>query len=312
MNDEAGFIQAMQEHPDDATLRLVFADWLEEHSDPRCELVRLLYTLTQTVEIPDRSKLEDRLRCLLESGVQSVGPFWTNSIGMKFGWIPAGMFLMGSSTEEEGRYLELQHKVTLTKGFYLAIHPVTQEQWFGVMGNNPSHFRGEANLPVEQISWRDCKDFFRKLSEREGLAYRLPTEAEWEYACRAGTTTPFYFGDAISTDQANFNGNHPYRDSKKGLNRGRTTPVGSFPPNGWGLHDMHGNVWEWCADWGIEKYQSDDVVDPQGPKKGDSRVVRGGSFVDQASLLRSARRHDLKPAFRALQVGFRPVRTFSP
>src|SRR5262249_48891765 len=222
----------------DANLRLVFADWLEERGDQRGELIRLLHTLTQSIEVPDRKKLEERLWTLLASGAQPVGPFWANSIGMKFAWIRPGIFLMGSPKCEEWRPGdETLHQVTLTKGFYLAIHPVTQASWQEVMGNNPSHFQG-ADLPVEQVSWSDCQDFLRRLSERDGHAYRLPTEAEWEYSCRAGSTTPFYFGETITTDQANYWGTYPYGSGKKGEHRAKTTPVGSFPPNAFGLYDM--------------------------------------------------------------------------
>jgi uncharacterized protein (TIGR02996 family) len=196
MNDEAAFTRAMQDNPADTTLRLIFADWLEEQGDSRGELIRLLHTLTQAVDVPDRNKLEDRMRSLVASGVKPVGPCWTNSIGMKFDWVPAGTFLMGSPTTEEGRNEdETLHTVTLTQGFYLAVHPVTQACWRKVMGNNPSLEEGD-NLPVDSVSWDDCQDFLRALTERDGHAYRLPSEAEWEHACRAGTTTPFFFGVA--------------------------------------------------------------------------------------------------------------------
>src|ERR1035441_3406412 len=170
---------------------------------------------------------------------------FTNSLGMKFVWIAPGNFMMGSPKEEKLRNdNETQHKVSLTKGFYRGVHLVTQEQWKEVMGNNPSFFKGEKNLPVETVSWDDCQDFIKKLREKDKKIYRLPTEAEWEYSCRAGTKTPFHFGETISTDQANYNGNHIYGNGKKGVYRQKTTPVGSFPANAWGLHDMHGNVWE--------------------------------------------------------------------
>ena len=176
---------------------------------------------------------------------------------------------MGSPKEEKERKDdEIQHKVTLTKGFYMGVYTVTQEQWQEVMGNNPSHFKGEKNLPVEHVSWDDCQEFIKKLREKDKKPYRLPTEAEWEYACRAGTTTPFHFGETISTDQANYNGNFTYGNGKKGVYREKTTPVGSFPANAWGLHDMHGNVWQWCQDW-YGDYPQKDVVDPQGPEKGE-------------------------------------------
>jgi formylglycine-generating enzyme required for sulfatase activity len=143
------------------------------------------------------------------------------------------------------------------------------------------------------------------LSKKEGQAYRLPTEAEWEYACRAGTTTPFYFGETISTDQANYNGNFPYGKGK-GVDRGKTTPVGSFPANVWGLYDMHGNVWEWCSDW-YGEYPTGEVVDPQGPLAGGERVMRGGSFLYQAAAVRSAVRNRIVPSFLLLDVGLRPA-----
>src|ERR1700677_3230103 len=168
---------------------------------------------------------------------------FTNSIGMKFVWIPPGTFTMGSPSKEEKRGEdETQHKVRLTKGFYIGIHTVTQEQWQQVMGNNPSHFKGEKNLPVEKVSWDDCQEFIKKLREKDKKLYRLPTEAEWEYASRAGTKTPFHFGETISTDQANYNGNFTYGDGKKGAFRKKTTPVGSFPANDFGLFDMHAVV----------------------------------------------------------------------
>src|ERR1019366_4663490 len=135
----------------------------------------------------------------------------TNGIGMKFVWIPPGNFLMGSPKEEKQRNGdETQHKVTLTKGFYMGVSTVTQEQWQEVMGNNPSKFKGEKNLPVETVSWNDCQEFIKKLREKDTQPYRLPTEAEWEYARRAGTTTPFSFGETISTDQAYYNGKFAY------------------------------------------------------------------------------------------------------
>ena len=201
-------------------------------------------------------------------GKDQPQPF-TNSIGMKFVWIPPGTFLMGSPKEEREREdNETQHKVTLTKGFYMGIHLVTQEQWQAVTGNNPSEFKGEKNLPVDTVSWEDCQEFIKKLREKDKKLYRLPTEAEWEYACRAGTKTPFHFGETISTDQANYNGDYVYGNGKKGKYREKTTPVGSFPANAWGLHDMHGNVWEWCEDW-YGEYSQKDVVDPQGRFHGD-------------------------------------------
>jgi len=223
---------------------------------------------------------------------------FTNSIGMKFVWIPPGNFLMGSPKEERLRSdNETQHKVTLTKGFYMGVYTVTQEQWQAVMGKNPSFFKGEKNLPVDSVSWDDCQEFIKKLREKDKdkKAYRLPTEAEWEYACRAGTTTPFHFGETISTDQANCNGENPYGNGKKGVYRKKTTPVGSFPANAWGLHDMHGNLWQWCQDWYAAEYPKNDVTDPQGPENGELRVLRGGSWYLHPESCRSARRVRSEP-----------------
>jgi sulfatase modifying factor 1 len=315
MQDEAAFLQAMQKHPKDTALRLVFADWLEERGDKRGELIRLLHTLTQSVKVRGRKKLEDRLRSLLASGVQPVGPFWTNSIGMKFAWVPAGTFIMGTPEREisiakrrKGEGLdEFQHPVTLTKGFYLAVYPVTQASWRRIMGKIPGYQAHGNDLPVVDVTWRDCQRFLRTLGERDGQMYRLPTEAEWEYACRAGTMTPFSFGNTISTDQANFDGNYPYRKGKKGINRKKPTPVGSFPSNGWGLYDMHGNVSEWCADrWDIF-ILNEAVVDPKGPKHGQYRVLRGGWYGLSADDLRSGARGWYRPAVSFGSSGFRPV-----
>jgi sulfatase modifying factor 1 len=172
------------------------------------------------------------------------------------------------------------------------------------MGNNPSTFKGEKNLPVETVSWRDCQEFIKKLRKKDKKPYRLPTEAEWEYACRAGTTTPFHFGDTISTDQANYNGNYIYGNGKKGVYRKRTNPVGSFPANAWGLQDMHGNVWEWCQDW-FGDYPQNDVVDPQGADVGQHRVLRGGSWSSSPGNCRSAFRDGVEPGFRSGYCGLR-------
>lgn len=221
-----------------------------------------------------------------------------NGIGMDFVWISPGTFMMGSPEKEVGRGpSEAQHKVTLTKGFYLGVNEVSQEQWQAVMGNNPSKIKGKS-LPVDNVSWNDCQDFLNKLGRKEGHAYRLPSEAEWEYACRAGTETAFSFGEKISRDYVAFNNS-----------LGRPTPVGGFPPNAWGLYDMHGNLWEWCADR-LGVYPQFELVDPQGPDSAESRVLRGGSFDGQAFNLRSAVRLHIEPTRRSSNFGFRAARTF--
>ena len=229
---------------------------------------------------------------------------FTNGIGMKFVWIPPGTFMMGSPKEEKERQPdEIQHKVTLTRGFYMGVYTVTQEQWQEIMGKNPSSFKGEKNLPVETVSWGECQEFIKKLREKDKKPYRLPTEAEWEFACRARTKTPFYFGETISTDQANYNG-EVYGNGKKGVRRGKTTPVDTFPANAWGLHDMHGNLSQWCQDR-LGDYPQKDVVDPQGPEKGETRVLRGGSWGFNPENCRSAYRNWNVPGTRYNGIGFR-------
>ncbi len=229
-------------------------------------------------------------------------------VEMKFAWCPPGTFLMGSPSSEEQRggydgADETQHRVTLSRGYWLGIHPVTQPQWQAVMGSNPSKFKGDT-LPVETVSWDDCQEFVKKLGQKTGKRFRLPTEAEWEYACRAGTATPFHFGETISTDQANYNGNYTYGKGKKGVYREKTTPVGSFPANAWGLYDMHGNVWEWCRDW-YGARPSDDIKDQQGENSGTARVLRGGSWYHPPRLCRSAFRLGRVPGIRGDIYGCR-------
>jgi serine/threonine-protein kinase len=174
-------------------------------------------------------------------------PALTNSIGMEMVYVPAGSFIMGSENGDSDE--KPMHRVTISSGFYMGRYEVTQAQWQAVMGTNPSDFKGCDNCPVEQVSWDDAQEFIRQMNARgDGYTYRLPTEAEWEYACRAGTTTAFAYGDLLSSEQANFDGKHPYGGASKGVYRQKTTLVGSFQPNAFGLYDMHGNVWEWCQD----------------------------------------------------------------
>jgi formylglycine-generating enzyme required for sulfatase activity len=226
-----------------------------------------------------------------------------NSLGMKFAWIPPGTFLMGSPKSEVGRgFDETQHGMTLTQGFYLGVHQVTQAQWQAVMGSNPSKFTGD-NLPVETVSWDDCHEFCKKLTDRENKLYRLPTEAEWEYACRAGTATAFSFGETISTDQANYNGKR-YLRGEEGVYRGMTTSVGSFPPNAWGLYDMHGNVREWCEDW-YGNYSKGDFIDYECYDNGNARILRGGCWNSDPVRCRAAARAMSAPSCRGATFGCR-------
>ncbi len=222
-----------------------------------------------------------------------------------FRWLPPGRFLMGSPENEHARENdELQHEVMLTRGFWLAESACTQALWQAVMGQNPSSFEGERR-PVETVSWDDAQQFVVRLNGVvPGLEARLPTEAEWEYACRAGTTTPFSFGEDITPEQVNYDGNYPYRGSKKGLSRGETVEVASLPANPWGLYEMHGNVWEWCQDW-YGDYPKGPVADPTGPETGERRVLRGGSWFSHGRYARSAYRYHLEPGNRHDRLGFR-------
>ncbi len=235
----------------------------------------------------------------------TVGQVLINSIGMKLTYIPAGEFMMGSPSNEANRMSdETQHRVRISQPFLMQTTEVTQSQWQSVMGNNPSVFKGDSNLPVEKVSWSDAVAFCEKLSQRDGRTYRLPTEAQWEYACRAGTTTPFSFGHTLSTNQANYNGNFVYGSGVKGTYRGKTVAVGSFPANAWGLYDMHGNVWEWCSDW-YGDYPSGNVTDPTGASDGSARVCRGGSWDINPGFCRSAVRLWINPPSSSYIIGFR-------
>jgi len=230
--------------------------------------------------------------------------------GIEMVWCPPGEFLMGSPEWEEGhRDAERQHQVTLTRGFWLAKTEATQRQWESVIGSNPSHFKG-ADLPVERVSWEDVQGWLKAMNERhplpEGWVWELPTEAQWEYACRAGTETPFHFGTTLNGREANCDGNYPYGTSVKGPFLGRTTPVGSYGANAWGLHDMHGNVWEWCRDR-YGDYPTGAVTDPSGPETGSGRVVRGGCWLGGAQGCRAAPRNGFNLGSRRQPLGFRPA-----
>ena len=210
--------------------------------------------------------------------------------------IPAGKFMMGSPASEVGRKSdETQHEVTLTKPFYMGKYEVTQDQWESVIGNNPSQIKG-ARLPVTNVSWNDCQDFIKKLNGKTNGIYRLPTEAEWEYACRAGTKTEYAFGGSITKSDANY-------DSE-----GKSVAVGVYKPNAFGLYDMHGNVFEWCKDWYAD-YPMGAVTDTWGPATGKWRVLRGGSFRLNSSYARSSIRHSYTPNGRFGDNGFRLART---
>jgi uncharacterized protein (TIGR02996 family) len=308
-----GLLRSLVEEPACETNWLVLADWLEENDDPRrAELLRLHRQLLATCCEPDRHpgrrKWQARIVELLAEGLRPCVPQRVvgTKVPLTFAWIPPGTFLMGSPEEERSRGDdESLHRVTLTRGFWLATHLVSQAQWRLVLRKNPSRFKGR-DLPVENVSWQDCQEFCAALGRLTGQQFRLPSEAEWEWACRAGTTTPFFFGGTISTDQANYDGQFTYGRGKKGVCRAKTTPVGSFSPNAWGLFDMHGNVSEWCGDW-YGAYPAGDCTDQLGQDGGDARVVRGGCWVNIPGGCRSAIRWRYRPTSHNNLFGCRVV-----
>jgi formylglycine-generating enzyme required for sulfatase activity/serine/threonine protein kinase len=232
--------------------------------------------------------------------------------GIEMVWCPRGTFLMGSPMGEEAREAsEIPHAVTLTRGFWLAKTECTQAQWQAVMGTNPSHFTGSDRLPVEQVTWDEVMAWCERMDAAardvpEGWRWTLPTEAQWEYACRAGTTTPFSFGSRLNGQEANCNGSFPYGTTVKGPFLERTAEAGSFAPNPWGFLDMHGNVYEWCRDW-YGAYPGGPATDPSGADSGSQRVFRGGGWIYFAKGCRSAARYGDAPGIRFHNLGFRPA-----
>ncbi|MDB9450546.1 bifunctional serine/threonine-protein kinase/formylglycine-generating enzyme family protein [Dolichospermum circinale] len=231
-----------------------------------------------------------------------------NGVTLEMVEIPGGTFIMGSPENEAERYSNEgpQHQVTVPS-FYMGKYELTQVQYQAIIGTNPSKFKGD-NRPVERVSWNNAVEFCKKLSQKTGKKYRLPSEAEWEYACRAGTTTPFCFGESITPDLVNYNGNYTYASAPKGKYRQQTTDVGTFPPNSFGLYDMHGNVWEWCQD----DYKNDYINAPTdgsaltSPSR-SGKMLRGGSCDYNPDYCRSAYRSYNNLDFNDLNIGFRVV-----
>ena len=250
----------------------------------------------------DGKKSERRVEIQMSGGetdfvLSFFSPFTETLKGVKIDMvsIKGGTFMMGSPSNESGRDNdEVQHQVTL-KSFIMGTHEVTQGLWKAVMGNNPSNFNGD-NLPVESVSWNNVQEFIKKLNQLTGKKYRLPTEAEWEYACRGGSTTAYCFGD-----NSNSLGDYAWYDNNSG---NRTHEVGTKKPNAWGLYDMHGNVLEWCNDWEAD-YPTTPQKDPTGPSSGSNRVNRGGSWNNNAQNCRSANRNNNNPDNRNNNLGFR-------
>lgn len=239
------------------------------------------------------------------SAIAQTGKTFTNEIGMEFVRIKAGFFTMGSDEnldKEAGDYEKPQHRVTISQDFYLGKYAVTQDEWEAVMGSNPSEFKGKRH-PVENVSWNDIQMFIQRLNAKEGTdKYRLPSEAEWEYAARAGTKSAYSFGDDASQL-----GQYAWFKDNSG---DQTHPVGQKKPNPWGLYDMHGNVWEWVQDWfDVSYYASGTSIDPAGSSSGIIRVLRGGSWNLPAKNLRSAARFGDTPDNRDEYGGFRLARS---
>jgi formylglycine-generating enzyme required for sulfatase activity len=256
----------------------------------------------------------------VESTVHTYTEIFSPGVEVEMALIMGGEFRMGSPEDEENRRSnEFLHSVTVPT-FFMARTLITQAQWRSIaklpkiktqLKSNPSNFKDSDDLPVEQVSWNEAIEFCLRLSKKTGHTYRLPSEAEWEYACRAGTTTPFHFGETIDASLANYRGNSTYGKGVEGPNQGKTTPVKTFPPNPWGLYDMHGNVWEWCQD----DYKSDHSLYPsdgkpylaESQKKGASKVLRGGSWFNYPQNCRSAYRYNYTRANHYGLIGFRLV-----
>ncbi|MEA5573214.1 bifunctional serine/threonine-protein kinase/formylglycine-generating enzyme family protein [Calothrix sp. UHCC 0171] len=230
-----------------------------------------------------------------------------NGITLEMVEIPGGTFMMGSpKTEEKRTSRESPQHLVNVPSFFMGKYVVTQAQYQAIMKKNPARFKG-VNRPVETVSWDDAVDFCQKLSQKTGKTYRLPSEAEWEYACRAGTTTPFYFGETITTDFANFDGNYTYASAPKGVYRGATTEVGKFPPNVFGLYDMHGNVWEWCQDSWHENYNGAPVDGSAWIDNNETKLLRGGSWLSFPGICRSANSISKTRNYLNGNFGFRVV-----
>lgn len=295
-------------------------------------LVKAIRSKHEAAAIPPAPKVEESeptpLPCEHTSGEDQFGRWMQIAVPPKDGgqsvvqrlrWIKPGTFRMGSPENEPERFDSEgpRHQVTISTGFWLADTACTQALWRAVMGNNPSRFTGDLQRPVECVSWGDVQNFLSAANElMPGVNLVLPSEAQWEYACLAGSSTPFFFGTQIIPEWVNYDGNHPYGEGEKGLYRQETVPVKSLPANDWGLYQMHGNVWEWCADHWHDSYQNAPTdgrawVDHDA-KTGAGRVLRGGSWDGSARLVRSASRYAFHPGYRNDFIGFRLARVQGP
>jgi formylglycine-generating enzyme required for sulfatase activity len=271
-------------------------------------LARNRLNVLETAAKEDAARKEETKRKEEEAAKKRPGAVVKNSIGLELVWVPPGSFLMGT-TAEGAHGSQPIHQVTFREGFYMGKFEVTQGQWKKVMGKDPFNYIGE-NHPVELVSWNDTQEFIRKLNEtNDGYLYRLPTESEWEYACRAGTTTDFAFGNTLSWEQANFVGDMREGTPPARKNPERVAPVGSFAPNAFGLYDMHGNVMEWCEDWYHKDYNGAPTDGSAWLSGGEQkeRVQRGGSLNYNWAGLRSAQRNMAVPSHQGFGNGFRLV-----
>lgn len=261
----------------------------------------------------------------LQAEEEKLPETWIEPItGMKFVWVEGACFQMGQLPLET-RLLKREigqfdydkyyadelprHKVCLD-GFWIGATEVTQKEWRKVMDFNPAHFTSNENFPVDSVSWEDATNFINKINKDNSYAFRLPTEAEWEYSARGNTKNVMYHtGNAITTDQANYNGSIAFGLNLREKYRKSPVEVASFPPNAFGIYDLHGNVWEWCSDWYGEKYYADSPENnPPGPDTGDMRVLRGGSWFRYSGHIRAATRYKNKPSGQYADTGFRIVR----
>jgi uncharacterized protein (TIGR02996 family) len=311
---EADLLAGIVAHPLQAERWLILADWLEDQQDPRTELVRLRWQYHHEQEHPDFETRRQRLVDLWAGGLAPLVPTLTNSIGMSFVLIPPGSFWMG---RPYGANDQFHHRVTLTEPFFLGRYPVTVGEFklfLEETGHKPAArssseagtwdapgFQQSDRHPVVFVDWKDAQAMAAWLTRKEkGMVYSLPTEAQWEYACRAGTATMYFWGD-----DADRLGEYAWFQENSGK---ETHPVETKKPNPWGLWQMPGNVWEWCQDW-YDDYTEGDARDPKGAARGTFRVLRGGGWLNDSSFFRSAYRVRNYPSFRRASYGFRLAAT---
>ena len=273
----------------------------------RAKLDTILSTRRATRIHSSPTTIEEACTLLRRAGERFVETI--NDVEYAWRWCPAGEFMMGGERSEWSGARSLDksdaHCVTLSRSFWILETQVTQQMWKSVMGEKPEKWRGD-NFPVVCVTWRDSQEFCSRLRAATRLSIQLPTEAQWEYACRAGTTTAFSFGDSCNGSAANCDGMSPWGTPQNGLYVGNTTVVKSYSANPWGLYDMHGNVWEWCSDW-YGEYAPVAAIDPKGPDSGTFRVSRGGSWRAAAERCRSAARGCNAPESKIDSLGFRLI-----